>query len=103
MTCIRIGSNAIACVNPRGRLKVGNCYVWLDFHEWCGPSFYTDANMTKVYDPVDEQDPVLEPFGRWLDKFQAAKAKKQARLKPPTFEISGLYSGPLDRRVRHLG
>ena len=82
MTCINMGS-MIVCVNPWGRLKVGNRYVWLDFHEWCGPSFYTDAKMTKVYDPVDEQDPVWKPFGRWLDKFQAAKAKKHARLKTP--------------------
>ena len=83
MTCMRIGSNAIVCVNPWGRLKVGNRYVWLDFHEWCGPCFYTDTAMTKVYDPADEKDPVWEPFGRWLDKFNAAKAKKQAGRKTP--------------------
>lgn len=88
MTCISMG-NMIVCVNPWGRLKVGNRYVWLDFHEWCGPSFYTNANMTKVYDPVDEQDPVWEPFGRWLTKFQAAKAKKHARLKPPNAALTG--------------
>lgn len=77
MTCTRIG-NAIVCTTPWGRLKVGNRYVWVAFHEWCGPAFYTDMAMTKLYDPVDEQDPVWEPFGRWLDKFNAAKAKKLA-------------------------
>jgi hypothetical protein len=38
--------------------------------------------MTKMYDPVDEQDPVWEPFERWLDKFHAARAKQQERAKP---------------------
>ena len=83
MTCMRIGSNAIVCVSPWGRLKVGNRYVWVDFHPYCGPSFYTDANMSRMYDPVDEKDPVWPEFTKWLDKHEAAKAKKQARSKTP--------------------
>ena len=82
MTCIHLGANAIVCVNPWGRLKVGNRYVWVDFHEWCGPSFYTDANMRKMYDPVDEDDPVWPEFSKWLAKYDAAKAKRNKRLTP---------------------
>ena len=81
MTCINMGS-MIVCVAPWGRLKVGNRYVWVDFHAYCGPSFYTDSKMTKLYDPVDENDPVWEPFGKWLDKYNAAKAKKLATPAP---------------------
>lgn len=79
MTCIKAG-NAIICVNPWGRLHVGNKYIMVDFHEWCGPTFFTDRAMTKVYDPVDENDPVWEPFGEWLKKFQAAKEKKRQQV-----------------------
>ena len=82
MTCIRIGS-AIVCTSPWGRLKVGNRYVWVDFHEWCGPAFFTDSNMSKVYDPVDESDPVWPEFSKWLNKHNAEKAKKLARSKTP--------------------
>lgn len=89
MACIRIGGSAIVCVSPWGRLKVGHRYVWLDFHEWCGPRFYSDAAMTKVYDPKAEQDPVWEPFGKWLKKFQASQVKKHARLKTPNVVLSG--------------
>jgi hypothetical protein len=76
MTCIRMG-NAIVCVSPWGRLKLGNRYVWVDFHEYCGPSFYWDAAMTKVYDPVDESDPVWDQFVNWLDKYRAGKARRE--------------------------
>jgi len=90
MTCVRIGSSAIACgFHPWGRLKVGNCYVWVDFHPYCGPNFYTDSGMTKLYDPKDESDPVWEPFGRWLAKYQAAEAKTAAPKKEPNTKIGG--------------
>lgn len=83
MTCLHFGSG-IVCVNPWGRLKVGNRYVWVDFHEWCGPSFFTDANMSTVYDPVNESDPVWVAFYRWRDKYQAAKSKKNTRMNMAT-------------------
>lgn len=78
MTCIRIGPSAIVCVNRVGRLHVGNRYVWVDFHPYCGPSFSWDANGEKVYDPVDENDPVWPEFGKWHAKYQAAEAKRTA-------------------------
>ncbi len=81
MTCVKFG-NAIVCVNDNwGRLKVGNRYIWVDFHPWCGPSFFTDSDMSKVYDPVDETDPVWPAFQAWLDRKKAAKAKTAA-VKP---------------------
>jgi len=82
MTCIHIGGG-IVCVNPWGRLKVGNRYVWVDFHSYCGPAFFTDANMSRVYDPADESDPVWPQFSKWLDKYQAAKAKAAGKWAGP--------------------
>ena len=87
MTCINFG-NAIVCVNPWGRLTIGNRYVWVDFHEYCGPSFYWDSAMQKVYDPVDENDPIWDQFDKWLKKYRAGKEKQAAqrsavRLTPP--------------------
>ena len=75
MTCIRFGSG-IVCVSPWGRMKVGNRYVWVDFHEYCGPSFYRDSAMSQVYDPKDESDPVWPQFEKWLAKYRAGKEKQ---------------------------
>ncbi len=75
MTCHRIG-NGIVCASPWGRLKLGNRYVWVDFHEYCGPSFYWDAAMSKTYEPADESDPIWPLFGEWLAKYRTAKDKR---------------------------
>lgn len=75
MTCTRFG-NSIVCTNPYGRLKLGNRYVWVDYHEHCGPAFSWDAEGTKPYEPADETDPIWIEFGKWLDKFNAAKIRK---------------------------
>jgi hypothetical protein len=77
MTCINIG-NAIICMSPWGRMKLGNKYVWLEYHEYCGPTFYWDSNMTKLYDPVDENDPIWDLFDVWLKKYRANKEKEAA-------------------------
>ena len=75
MTCTRIG-NIIVCTNPWGRLHVGNRYIWVDFHEYCGPSFSYDANGDKPYEPEDENDPVWPAFKKWHAKYRAAKEKR---------------------------
>lgn len=67
MTCTNIG-NAIVCTSPWGRLHVGNRYIMVDYHEWCGPTFYHDRAMQKLYDPVDETDPVWVEFDKWFKK-----------------------------------
>lgn len=76
-------TSMIVCCSPWGRLKVGNRYVWVDFHPYCGPSFYRDSAMTKLYEPADENDPVWCEFGKWLEKYEATKAKEQAAKKTP--------------------
>lgn len=58
----------IICTDPYGRLHVGNKYIMVFFHHFCGPTFYSDRNMTELYDPVDENDPVWEAFAKWYDK-----------------------------------
>ena len=78
--CIRAG-DTIICTSPWGRLKVGNKYVWVDFHSYCGPSFYHDSNMSRLYDPVDEHDPIWPVFGVWYDKHLAVEAAKAVRAK----------------------
>ena len=80
MTCINTG-NAIICVSPWGRLHVGNRYIMVDFHPYCGPSFYTDRAMTKLYDPVDEQDPVWDAFEKWYKKYQEKERLRDEQKK----------------------
>ena len=87
MTCIHFGG-MIVCVNPWGRLRVGRSYVWVDFHSYCGPTFFTDAKMNTIYDPANESDPVWAEFSRWLDKHQAAKAKYSAKSLRPNASAS---------------
>lgn len=67
MPCTRIG-NTIFCTSPEGRLHVGNKYIMVSFHHFCGPTFYTDRAMNNLYDPVDENDPVWEVFAKWYAK-----------------------------------
>lgn len=78
MTCTRI-DNIIVCMNPWGRLHVGNRYVWVDYHPYCGPSFSYDQAGNDLYDPVDENDPVWPEFDKWLKKYHASQAKKHAK------------------------
>lgn len=80
MTCTTMRMVHI-CTHPHGRLKLGNRYVWVDFHEYCGPVFSRDANGTKPYEPADENDPVWTEFGKWLDKLNAAKVKQAQQMK----------------------
>lgn len=74
MTCIRI-QNGIICVNPWGRVRIGNRYVWIDYHTYCGPSFWWNSAMTKEYEPKDENDPIWPEFEKWLKRYEAQKAK----------------------------
>ena len=82
MTCTRF-SNAIICGSQSsnyGRLHVGNKYIWVDFHEYCGPSFSCDANGTAIYEPHGETDPVWPEFIKWLNKRDILKAKDDKRI-----------------------
>ena len=80
MACYRMGG-AIVCVNPWGSITVNGKRMWLEFHEYCGPTFYTDRSMTKVYEPKDETDAVWPAFAGWLKRYQSRKAKNAAAKK----------------------
>ena len=80
MTCTFMG-NMIVCTNPWGRLHVNGRYIYLEFHEYCGPSFSYDQAGNKPYEPVDENDPVWPAFDKWLTKYRAAINLKHRRLK----------------------
>lgn len=76
MTCHRIPGGFL-CVNPWGRLRVGNRYIWVDFHRYCGPTFYTNSAMTNLYEPKDENDPVWPVFDAWRKKYEARRDKQK--------------------------
>lgn len=88
MTCINLG-NSIICVTPPvncGRLHVNGKYVYVEFHEYCGPFFFKDYGGSVEYIPQDEDDPVWPEFTKWYDKYQkkkAAMAAKRFSTKPP--------------------
>lgn len=82
MTCTPFNSGqatGFVCVDDTGRLSVAGRYVWVDYHHYCGPTFFTDMAMSKFYEPVDEDDPVWSAFTAWLEKRDAAKARLRAR------------------------
>jgi hypothetical protein len=73
MTCKRI-PNGIVCVNPWARFHVGNRYIWMEYHPYGGPTFFTDRNCTQIYEPK-VNDPVWPVFTKWHDQHMAAKGK----------------------------
>ena len=74
MPCTQVGS-AIVCTSANyGRLHVGNRYIYVDYHPYCGPSFSFDAGGAKPYEPDDENDPIWPVFEKWHKK--KAKAKQ---------------------------
>ena len=74
MTCIQFGGG-IVCISPWKRLHVGNRYIMMEFHSYCGPTFFTDRDCTQIYEPEDENDPVWPEFNKWYAKYQEAKEK----------------------------
>ena len=72
MTCNRIENRFICTSNECARLHVGRRHVWVDFHAYLGPTFFYDRDMTKVYIPIDESDPVWPVFERWISGHHAA-------------------------------
>lgn len=71
MTCVK-ASNAIYCINHSGRMKVGRKYIWIDYMDHCGPEFFCDAKMTRLYKPR-KNDPVWDEYAKWHDKFSAKR------------------------------
>jgi len=82
MTCITSDNTIICGFYPYARFHLGNKYVWMEFHTYCGPTFYTDANMSKEYIWKDEDDiendPIWIPFEIWLEKYEKSQSNKKA-------------------------
>ena len=55
-------------VNNWGRMRLGNRYVWVDMHPYCGPAFFWDSKMQKPYEPTGKRDPIWPVFSAWLEK-----------------------------------
>ncbi len=66
MTCIRF-HGGILCVSPfyRLRLEDGTC-VYMDWHHYCGPTFYKDKNSQRMIDEWWENELICKA----LDWFQ---------------------------------
>jgi len=80
VTCIFFGGRnaddprGVICVNDQIRLHVGNRYIWMSWHSYTGPSFYTTKSGAETeYVPVDENDPVWDAFYRWHENYKKGK------------------------------
>lgn len=73
MTCKRI-YGGIVCVMPWARFHVGNRYIWMEYHPFGGPTFFTDRACTKGY-TAKRRDPVWEKFEKWHEKYQASRGQ----------------------------
>lgn len=67
-------------VDPGGRLHVGNKYIWVSFHPYCGPSFYHGDNVFEPANKAEEAE-LWEEFGRWHKKFSDHEQKLTAKGK----------------------
>ena len=81
MTCLFFGGRTpneprgVICVNEQHRLHVGKRYIWMSWHNYTGPSFYTMEKGKEVeYEPENETDPVWGAFGKWYDKRTRSEA-----------------------------
>jgi hypothetical protein len=71
MSCVssKDGSLILCGTNhPRFRFHVGNRYVWMEFHPYCGPMFSWDRWAQKPYYP-EEEDPIWDLFYNWLERY----------------------------------
>jgi len=68
MPCIPIPTGGYICTNNWGRLHLGNRYIWVEFHKYCGCIFWKDSNCREEYIPKDENDPIWVEFYKWLNK-----------------------------------
>ena len=67
MTCIRIGS-AIVCVSPFFRLPLSDgTRVFMDWHSYCGPTFYKDKASVRMIEDWWENPLILEALD-WFNK-----------------------------------
>ena len=74
------GGVAHLSFNGYGRLHLGNKYIHVSMHHYCGPEFYYDHAMTKLYVFTEkcEDDPIWPVFNKWHKKYMA-KAKKAGK------------------------
>ena len=65
MTCVRI-PNGIICFTPEYRLRLadGTC-VFMSWHNFCGPEFYKDKAMNRLYDNWWD-NPLIEDALNWF-------------------------------------
>ena len=67
------------CMSPYGRVKIGNKYVWIDYHTYLGPQFWKDYKFTVPYWPENKNDPIWPEFEKWLAKYNASKEREARR------------------------
>lgn len=67
MTCIRLHS-AIVCVSPFFRLPLADgTRVFMDWHSYCGPTFYRDRLQNRLIDDWWESPLICEALD-WFCK-----------------------------------
>ncbi len=67
MPCTQIG-NGIVCWSPTYRLRLEDGrYVFMDWHKWCGPTFYRDRDL---YREIEEwwNDTAICKALEWFQK-----------------------------------
>ena len=58
MTCTKI-NNGFVCSSPLYRLRLlDGRYIYMDWHSYCGPTFYKDKWMSRMIDDWWD-DPVI--------------------------------------------
>lgn len=72
MPCIRIG-DAIVCVSPSFRLPLEDGRrVYMDWHSYCGPTFFKDKNLGKVLDYWWEDDLICKALDWFIKRGHVA-------------------------------
>lgn len=71
------GGTARISFSGYGRLHIGNKYIHVSMHHYCGPEFYYDHAMENpyVFTKNCEADPIWPVFEVWHKKYMAAAKK----------------------------
>jgi hypothetical protein len=79
MTCIPLRRrkadklSGFICISPIYRLKVCGKYIFMEWHSYLGPTFYTDRAFEKEYIPQGEDDVIWTVFNQWAEKHKELK------------------------------
>ena len=78
MTCIKIPNGIICMGNPTQDLRIYGSSVYMDWHEYCGPTFFRDKNCNSVIHTPGKK--TWAAFDKWFACHNTPRKRKEAGI-----------------------